>query len=273
MSTRKPLPLPELHRREGEGVTVWTDPGLAKRGVVVGFTERTGGVSDSPYDSLNLAGHVGDDPAAVRANRARLLSSLNLGSDVPIHVPQQVHGVDILAVPGAPEDVLVGDGLITVEPNRLLLLCFADCVPIVLVAPDGELAVLHAGWRGVIGRIAGEGVRRLTAAGSCDPPEINVYIGAHIHAGSYPVGPDLAARFIEAFGDGVIVDTGDGPRLDLDAAVGADLRDAGVDPLRIARLGVDTATHADRFFSYRHSGGTTGRHGAFAVRIGEPTFP
>ncbi len=76
------LPAPELQRQTVDGVAYWTDLGLAETGVVMGFSERLGGVSEPPFASLNLAAHVGDDPARVDENRTRLLVAAGLG-DVP----------------------------------------------------------------------------------------------------------------------------------------------------------------------------------------------
>lgn len=260
-----PYPRPTLVRRESEGVVVWIDPALESRGVVVGFSERSGGVSEAPYDTLNLAGHVGDSPDAVHENRARLLRALSLPVDTTIHVPEQVHGLDLVEITDAAESPRA-DGLLTSEPGRFLVLCFADCVPVVLAAPGGHIAVVHAGWRGVVGGIVGKAVPRLAARAGCDARDVNVYIGPHIRRASFQVDPSVAERFEERFGPYVVdVDSGGGRRVDLEESVRIDLERGGIDASRIASMGVDTYETTDRFFSYRRSTGTTGRHGAFAV--------
>ena len=260
------LPLPKLVRSEADGVVAWTDRALEPLGVTVGFSERSGGVSVAPYSSLNVAGHVGDDPSAVSENRRRLLAALGLDRETSIVVPRQVHGVDIVDV--ALRDPLEGfeaDGLFSIGSGPLLLLCFADCVPVVLAGPGPSVAVLHAGWRGVIGGIAGDGVRRVVERTGGPPDSINVYIGPHIGIDSFQVDPALAARFSSSFGERSVVEAAtEKPRVDLAEAVRTDLARAGVDPERIAALSVDTAGGVDRFFSYRAEGGRTGRHGAFA---------
>lgn len=261
-----PFPLPQLVRREIDGVAVWIDPGLGSLGVTVGFSERTGGVSSGPYRSLNVAGHVGDDEVAVSENRRRLLAALGLDRETPMVVPHQVHGVDIVDVTfDGTSDDLEADGLFASTLGPFLLLCFADCVPIVLAGPGPCVAVLHAGWRGVIGGIAGDGVRRLVERTGGSPDSINAYIGPHIGVESFRVDPALAARFVSSFGEDSVVEVAsDRPRVDLASAARTDLIGAGVDPERIVSLGVDTAAQVDRFFSYRAEGGRTGRHGAFA---------
>lgn len=260
------LPLPKLVRSEADGVVAWTDRALEPLGVTVGFSERSGGVSVAPYSSLNVAGHVGDDPSAVSENRRRLLAALGLDRETSIVVPRQVHGVDIVDV--ALRDPLEGfeaDGLLATGVSPLLLLCFADCVPVVLAGPGPSVAVLHAGWRGVIGGIAGEGVRRIVDRVGCSPGSINAYIGPHIGVDTFEVDPVLATRFVMEFGgEAVVTPATEKPRVDLGAAVRIDLARAGVAPERIASLGVDTVSQVDRFFSYRAEGGRTGRHGAFA---------
>jgi len=267
------LPEPELHRCTIGGVSYWTDLQLAETGVVVGFSERSGGVSDPPYASLNLGAHVGDDPERVDLNRSRVLAAAGLGGFRDrLVVPDQVHGDRIALV--AAQDAGSGayasggraaipstDALICASPELPLLLCFADCVPVVLVAPGPAVAIAHAGWRGALASIPGRTAIELARVAGCNPASIVAYIGAHIRSCHYTVGDEIMSQFCNTFGTVARAVSGG---LDLDAVVTASLVDAGVAPCSIARLGTCSAEATDRFFSYRSEDGRTGRHAAFA---------
>lgn len=264
-----------LSRVETGGITYWTDPVLeAEHGVVIAFTERGGGVSESPYASLNLAAHVDDDPAHVDANRTRLLGALGLAhARDRLVVAEQVHGHDIslvdaahagagaYAAHGAPP-VTATDAMITSVAGLPILMCFADCVPIVLVAPGPTVAVVHAGWRGALAGLPGMTARALSESASCETHELTAYIGAHIGRCCYPVGEEILSHFAHAFVTVSRAESTDG--LDLGAAVTESLSREGVKTCSIAHLGVCTAENTERFFSHRAEGGLTGRHGALA---------
>lgn len=270
------LPLPTLTRHERDGVAWWADDSLAEAGVRIAFSERTGGQSTAPFDSLDLAGHVGDDPAAVDGNRALLLDVLGLGGlRERLTTAEQIHGAEVVDVDeltagsgahvaGGRRPVPGADSLVTSLAGVPLLLLYADCVPVVLVGPGPVVAVAHAGWRGALGRIAGLTVELMRDLHGVDPSGVNAYIGPHIGACHYEVGDDVLSRFVQKFGTVAQVAQG---RLDLRAVVSASLTDAGVDSCRIAALGVCTAERTDRFFSYRAEAGRTGRHGALACIV------
>ena len=265
---------PQLEREVLGPVAVWTDPTLARSDVTLAFTERVGGVSTPPFDSLNLAGHVGDDVAAVDVNRTRLLDALGLSrSRDQLTTAEQVHGDTVATVtrssagagawvsgPTSIPGPLAGtDALLTSEPGVPLLLCFADCVPIVLVAPGPAVAVVHAGWRGCLASLPGKAARALAAHAGCERREIVAYLGPHIGACHYEVAADLMSQFVNVFDTVARAKSGG---LDLGAAVCQSLNDAGVLQWRITSLGVCTAEATGSFFSYRAEQGETGRHGA-----------
>ena len=153
------------------------------------------------------------------------------------------------------------DGLATCEPGIPLMLLFADCVPIVLVAPGPCVAVVHAGWRGALAGIAAAAVRELTDTAACAPSTLDAYVGAHIRPCHYEVDEGTLSHFVNHFGTFARAESGG---LDLGFVVAASLQSAGVDPCRIASLGICTAETTDRFYSYRAEAGPTGRHGALA---------
>lgn len=264
---------PALTRVENFGVAYWTDQALLQStGVVICFSERIGGVSTGPFSSLNLAGHVGDESSRVDSNRARLLAAVGIADSASLlTTADQVHGDTVVVVDDSragsgaraadgPPPVQACDGLVTRQPGTPLLMCFADCVPIIL-ACDGGVAVIHAGWRGALAGIPGVGARRLVETCASAPSTVRAYIGAHIGPRRYEVGADIMSQFTGTFGTVARAKSGG---LDLGAVVSASLTDAGVDSCNIVRLGACTAETTDRFYSHRAEGGLTGRHGALA---------
>ena len=112
-------------------------------------TSRCGGHSAGPYESFNLATHVGDDPAAVTANRRRLSRATGLGTDRLVWM-DQVHGADVTEEDGPrAEPVPATDALVTATPGLVLAVLVADCVPVLLADPTAAVvAAVHAGRTG-----------------------------------------------------------------------------------------------------------------------------
>lgn len=268
--------MPALERYQSGEVTLLSDARVAG-GVTFAFTERGGGASEAPYASLNLGDACGDDPARVAENRRRALEALGAGHLAERLVnPRQVHGDVVVRVASGDEEALAAaraaaragaDAVVCTVPDVPVLLCFADCVPVVL-ACDGGFAVVHSGWRGTMARIVAKAARALCEQAGTTPERLSAYVGPHILARDYEVSPELAARFAEAFGPGVIA----GERnLDLSAALAVTLEEAGVPADAVAWCADSTASETARFFSYRAEGGTCGRHGALAVLGGART--
>ena len=150
------LPLPTLQARACAGLSFLTDePLFAATGLRVGFSRRWGGVSEAPYDSLNLGDHVEDDPAAVAENRRRLLDAAGLAATEMLTL-NQVHGDRVLSLSSADAPAFAAvaaaaragaDGVAVDVPGVTALLCFADCTPVIVASPTGAFAVAHAGWR------------------------------------------------------------------------------------------------------------------------------
>jgi YfiH family protein len=268
---------PRLTRVTQAGCTFWIDEVLeARTGIVVAFSERTGGLSTTPYASLNLAAHVGDRPAAVDENRARFMAALGVVSlRDRLVTAEQVHGAHVTLVDqtdagrgawasGGSAPIEGADGLVTCSVDLPLMLLFADCVPIVLVAMTMQFSavgVVHAGWRGAHLRIPAAGVRAISQATGCDPCNVLAYIGPHICASDYEVGPEVLSQFDKRFATVSRAGTG---TLDLGAAVSANLLEAGVSMSAQCSIDACTAEHRDRFYSHRAEG-VTGRQAAFAV--------
>ena len=264
------LPLPSMALEDFDGIPIWTDAALfAACGVRIAFSGRRGGVSAAPYDTLNLGGRVNDDMQSVKRNRARLMEALR-GSQCALVVPVQVHGTDILfasaADPGEAErqDCIEADAVVVAQGGLGAQLSFADCLPLIIVAPSGAFAVAHAGWRGALAGIAGKAASALEQVAGCDARSFNAYIGPHIHSECFETGADVAESFASAYGAEVLRDS---RHVDLSRAVGVDLERAGMQARRIADCGVCTVCCSDGYFSYRASGGVCGRNGALAFRV------
>jgi hypothetical protein len=165
----------------------WPAPASVRAAV----TARAGGVSRAPYDSFNLAAHVGDDPAAVRVNRARLRSALALPAE-PLWL-RQVHGVAVVDAARAgtePE----ADGAFAAQPGAVCAVLTADCLPVLLCNRDGtKVAALHAGWRGLAGGVLEAGVKALGIPGH----ELLAWLGPAIGPQAFEVGPEVRAAFME----------------------------------------------------------------------------
>lgn len=228
-------------------------------GFVHGFTTRQGGASEAPFDTLNLGGQVGDAPASVAENWARLEAATGLG----FARVSQVHGASAVRLDAACAPGEEADAVVCLEPGVAACVSVADCVPILLADPEsGAVAAVHAGWRGTVARAAAEGIRALAREAGAQPERLLASVGPSIGPCCYEVSPDLAARFEAELG-APAVRAGRVPRLDLWAANVAVLGAAGVPAERVEVLGRCTACERDLFFSHRRDAGRTGRQMAF----------
>ncbi len=259
----------EKYRREDWGdLVVWElarSPGKTR----VYFTTRRGGVSEPPYDSLNLGFHVGDDPEAVRDNRNLLAGILGIDAS-RISSPSQRHTAEVSIL--APELIGAGsaseasdydpcDGLGTDLVNAPILLHYADCVPVVLAGEargKPAVTVLHAGRQGLMEGVIGNGVKMMIENFSLQPDAISAAIGPCIGSCCYEVSEEMAREFEDRFG----ADAVSSRFLDLRAAAVSELTGAGVFPGNISSLDICTSCNSD-FYSYRRDG-VTGRYGAIA---------
>jgi YfiH family protein len=161
----------------------------APPGVHAVSTERTGGVSTGPYRSLNLAEHVGDEPAAVAANRDELVSALGLATE-PCWL-EQVHGPDVLDLDTEPSGR--ADGAVTSDIGRICAVLTADCVPVLLAARDGSrVGAAHAGWRGLAAGVLPAAVARM----GISPAQIQAWLGPAIGPASYEVDAGVRDAFV-----------------------------------------------------------------------------
>jgi polyphenol oxidase len=226
-------------------------------GYTVAFSTRLGGVSEGPWASLNLGRKSGDDPE--RADVNRRIACEAIGADVErLALNFQVHSTRVLRAAPAMRNERA-DGLWTDEPNLPMLAMSADCLPIALVrvgATEPAVAVLHAGWKGLLAGIVEEGARAL------GDHELAAAIGPAIGPCCYEVGEEVAATYRARFGDDVVREH----RLDLWTSAERALREAGVE--HVHRVDRCTACEPDTFFSHRRDHGVTGRQGVFAYVAG-----
>jgi len=212
-------------------------------------TTRIGGVSQGPYASLNLGDHVGDVPDNVRRNRTLLCETLKLPSQ-PLWL-EQVHGTRVVDAAVSPVGTSA-DGAYTNQRGVVCAVLTADCLPIFLCDEDGtNVAVLHAGWRGLAAGVIDAGVASMGSA----PQRLIAHVGPAIGPGAYEVGDELRETFeqhdpaaAQAF-----LPRGSGHWLaDLPELAHMRLRALGV-----ARITVEemcTFREQDKFFSYRRDG-------------------
>ena len=160
-------------------------------------TTRAGGVSAPPFDTFNLGDHVGDDPAAVAANRKRLAAAIGLGADRVVWM-NQVHGDRVEVVDG-PRTTAVADtdALVTGTPRLALAVVTADCVPVLLAdARAGVVAAVHAGRVGARDGVVARAVEAMVAAGAHEP-DISALLGPAVSGRNYEV-PAAMADEVEA---------------------------------------------------------------------------
>jgi polyphenol oxidase len=185
------------------------------------FTNRRGGHSSAPYDSLNVGGSVGDDPDAVLANRAEVARLI--GAD-RIALVRQVHGRDVAVVSAVPDPPPDADAVITDVPGLPVGTQVADCVPILLADLRGaRVAAVHAGWRGVAADVIGAAIERLNPSGP-----VRAWVGPAICPRCYEVSAEVRDEVGAMVPEGAASTDRGTPAVDLRAGVLAQLRRHGI---------------------------------------------
>jgi len=165
----------------------WNAPAAVRAFV----TTRTGGFSQAPFDSLNLALHVGDDPVHVAQNRKLLRQALGLPTE-PSWI-NQTHGIH--AVTLEQDDSRDADAAITRLPGTVAVVMTADCLPILVCNRDGtEVAAIHAGWRGLQAGVIQATLGRMASSNE----QLLAWIGPGISQDNFEVGADVRRAFVDS---------------------------------------------------------------------------
>ena len=227
----------------------------------VTFTTRRGGVSDGPYESLNLGILTADDPDRVTENRRRAAADAGVDAE-RVAMGWQVHGTELREWTGPPADRAYAqpgdkdlekvDGHLTREAGIGLLVLVADCYPVAL-SDGAQVAMLHCGWRPLAGSIIEKAVARFASAPAAA-------VGAGIGGCCYEVGPEVMEPFSGIEGAAA------GRMLDLRAVIAAQLAAAGVSDVQ--HLDRCTSCSPELYFSHRRDDGVTGRQAGIIVRDG-----
>ena len=233
----------------------WPVPG----NILALSTTRRGGVSNAPYDSLNVGDHVGDDPMAVAANRRRLLKDLPPGSR--LNWLSQVHGTDVVEAGAAVAAIPEADASWSRTPGQACLVMTADCLPVLFCSAQGDVvAAAHAGWRGLLGGV----LERTVEAMACEPGALLAWLGPAIGSEAFEVGAEVRDAFLDAavHGQHDVIDACFSP---IEVSSGQFLCNLyALARARLATLGVTRTYGGDfctyratsEFFSYRRDGQT-----------------
>lgn len=237
-----------------------------------GFSTRIGGVSTLPHTrSLNLGFRLGDSHETVRENMRRFGEAIGVSPESFVCVTQ-IHSDIVRTVTRADCGAGVAfvgpfecDGYVTTDPEVTPAVRTADCVPILLYAPDiCAVSAIHAGWRGTAAGIARNGVRELISLGA-DPAEIRAAIGPAIGACCYEVGAEVPDAMFASLGEricGRFIRPADGKvgkyMTDLRGINAALLESCGLRTDRIDISDLCTCCRQDLFYSHRGSGGKRG---------------
>ncbi len=270
-------------RKDYGNIVMLEIPSFTRTGLVShGFSTRFGGAGKKPFDTLNLAHHVGDDTETVIHNRRLICQALSADMSQMV-TAQQVHGVNVRVA--GPEHAGSGaccydtalpdtDGLITNVPGLLLATFYADCVPLFLLDPVKRvIASVHAGWKGTVSGIGAAAVQKMSRVFGSRPENCLVGIGPSIGMCCYEVDENVTGRFRQqyAWWEEVVTPCPNGKfKLDLPRANRNILAEAGISPDNVEISQICTSCNQDMLFSYRGSQGVTGRMGAFIMLRAKP---
>jgi YfiH family protein len=214
------------------------------------FTTRSGGSSKQPWDSFNLATHVGDEHTDVAANRARLKTLLALPAE-PAWL-SQIHGTVVADLDSQTQGVITADAAVARTRGRVCVVMVADCLPVLFASRDGQrIGAAHAGWRGLASGVLEQTVKALGVPGE----ELTAWLGPAISQERFEVGDEVRETFLKA-------DRAANSRFKMNARGRWQADLAGLARLRLASVGVtdvhgaNACTHADRerFYSHRRDG-------------------
>jgi YfiH family protein len=224
--------------------------------LVAAQSTRHGGVSQAPFDTLNLGKSTEDDPSGVQENRRIFCHQLGYSPE-QMAWSKQVHGdgIRIVDSPGGSEG---HDALVTDVPRILLAVSIADCTPVLICDPVKRvIAAVHAGWKGTVAGLAAKTLMKMQECYGTNFADCRVFIGACIDECSFEVGNEVAVQFDDPFKR---YDTDRRKyMIDLKKANAHQCLELGVPASRIEISPFSTFIHHEHFFSHRYDKGVTGR--------------
>ena len=228
-----------------------------KPGLIQAFSTRKGGISQPPFDALNLGLHTKDLRAAVLKNRTLYFKTLGIPPNRLVF-PEQVHSNKVVTVRKAGV-VSRCDALITNTSNLFLTIQTADCFPVFLFEPIAQaVGIVHSGWRGTAKNIVGKAIALMESELKAKPGRMLAAIGPGVQQACYQVDDVTASHFSETF---LLPDGANHFKLDVQGCILQQLRDAGIPNKQIERDTTCTlcATDIDMYYSYRRDGNKSGR--------------
>jgi YfiH family protein len=254
--------------KESGGIGFYQFESLLQPGLYHAILTRNGGLSPEPWASLNLGSTVGDDLERVRSNKRLAFEALGLDQRSTYEV-WQTHSAKVQVVdsPLTKKDFVKADAILTSTPGIILLMRFADCLPILLYdSVSHTIGIVHVGWLGTVRKTILVAVEKLIETFGVDPKNLSAGIGPSIGPDHYPVREDVISQVRNSFGEqtNLILRSDDRQTyLDLWTANQLLLEQAGVQS--IEQSGICTACNIQQWYSHRGEPNGTGRFGALIV--------
>jgi YfiH family protein len=221
-------------------------------GIGSAVSDRLGGVSATPWATLNISDAVGDDPAAVAENRRRLVAALGPSAG-PLVTMRQVHGTDVAVVDTAGDEPPEADALVTTTPGVTLVVQVADCTPVLLWDRRARVvAAVHAGRRGLAAGVVPAALE-VMAKFHARADRTYAVIGPGVCPHHYEVPAAMRAEVAAAVPAASASTAAGTPAIDIRAGLLAQLHDCG---LRRWMVMPQCTAESESFFSYRRDGST-----------------
>jgi len=218
------------------------------------FSTRLNGVSQKPFESLNLGFHVGDNSDDVKKNHQYIRTYFPHSKK--ISYMSQIHS-NIVCDFGSLEDIPECDALITREQNNILMVMVADCIPILIYDKKKKIiAAVHAGRAGAFKNIISETLGLMKKNHNSEFSDIYITIGPHIHQCCYEVGIEIVEEASSLDLEDYIIKENNSFFLDLQSLILSQIKSLGIIDSHIEIIDECTCCHVDRFFSYRKEGQT-----------------
>ena len=254
-----------------KGKISYLQPTQISGGLIAGFSTRNGGVSRSPYNSLNLGLNTADQLPNVEGNRSTFARSFEL-SPYQLLTVKQAHGKDLLLIDDPNPDLthfltVEVDAILTNQPGIMIGILTADCFPILIWHRDKKIiAAIHAGWRGAANGLIDKVIRTINGHFACPAEELQAAIGPGIGAHKYEVDRPVRDAFRQGTGfwNEISAETRLGHwQLNLQLSCQLQLEQSGLKPQHIEVAKECTCCHPELFFSHRRDNGETGRQIGF----------